>query len=138
MKKQYSQLYIGIFVIIIYTISAVIATYYLISNYYVRHSKDHKSKLTTNTVLEINLNMPMSSKLIEYGSIKNCGKHINQTIEEDKHLAGLQEYPWMAILEYKFVKNSKPFECNGVILNERYILAPAHCLIRNENSMRKL
>lgn len=40
----------------------------------------------------------------------------------------LDEYPWMALLQYFKPNNKKGFHCGGVLINSRYVLTASHCV----------
>ena len=59
-----------------------------------------------------------------------CGPILEKRIVGGK-VAERNEFPWMALLAYSFgVSNEKKvFLCAGSLINERYILTAAHCIV---------
>ncbi|XP_076480562.1 CLIP domain-containing serine protease HP8-like [Bombus vancouverensis nearcticus] len=55
-----------------------------------------------------------------------CGKDLTQRIVGGER-AGLDEYPWMTLLEY-LTLNGVYTACGGVLISQRYVLTAAHCV----------
>ncbi|XP_073950645.1 phenoloxidase-activating factor 3-like [Choristoneura fumiferana] len=57
----------------------------------------------------------------------NCGILDGNKIVGGR-VAGLYEYPWMVLLSYR-TKNGHQFNCGGSLINNRYVLTAAHCIV---------
>lgn len=56
----------------------------------------------------------------------DCGKVLNTKIVGGTR-ADLDEFPWMALLEY-YHPNGRSTSCGGVLISKRYVLTAAHCV----------
>jgi secreted trypsin-like serine protease len=41
---------------------------------------------------------------------------------------GIDEFPWMVLLQYFKPNNKKGFHCGGVLINQRYVVTASHCV----------
>ncbi|KAF2895591.1 hypothetical protein ILUMI_10586, partial [Ignelater luminosus] len=48
-------------------------------------------------------------------------------------ITDIREFPWMALLEYKTSRGNK-FMCGGSLINNRYVLTAAHCIVNERTS----
>ncbi|XP_045528450.1 serine protease easter-like [Pieris brassicae] len=58
---------------------------------------------------------------------ETCGSILGNRIFGGKY-AKLYEFPWMALISYNTM-NGPQFECSGTIINSKYILTAAHCVV---------
>jgi Trypsin len=58
---------------------------------------------------------------------RNCGQveSVNRIV--GGHDAGLREFPWYALIKYKYSRLTK-FSCGGSLISSRYVLTCAHCI----------
>lgn len=71
---------------------------------------------TTQTRVGVNLPQPGT-----------CGNVISNKIYGGNQTK-IDEYPWMALIEYRKNGNSNGHHCDGSLINDRYILTAAHCI----------
>ncbi|XP_023954804.2 phenoloxidase-activating enzyme 1 [Bicyclus anynana] len=59
-----------------------------------------------------------------------CGKETGADRIYGGQFTELDEFPWMALLGYR-PRNNGPltYQCGGVLINHRYILSAAHCVV---------
>ncbi|XP_074037294.1 CLIP domain-containing serine protease HP8 [Leptinotarsa decemlineata] len=84
--------------------------------------KSSTSKPVTDHNMELK---PSKSSLLP--STEMCGISTQDKIYGGTE-AGLQEFPWMALVEYERDDRRHGFYCGGVLINSRYILTAAHCI----------
>uniref|UniRef100_A0A182PAL6 Peptidase S1 domain-containing protein n=1 Tax=Anopheles epiroticus TaxID=199890 RepID=A0A182PAL6_9DIPT len=70
---------------------------------------------------------------LELLDLENCGAYTDDKISFGQD-AKLFQYPWMALLRSK----AGSFFCGGTLINERYVLTAAHCLISNDVAFVRL
>ncbi|XP_046962571.1 phenoloxidase-activating enzyme 1-like [Vanessa cardui] len=59
-----------------------------------------------------------------------CGIDTNGDRLYGGQITDLDEFPWMALLGYQPPKNAAlTYQCGGVLINHRYILTAAHCVV---------
>ncbi|KAL1512801.1 hypothetical protein ABEB36_002328 [Hypothenemus hampei] len=60
-------------------------------------------------------------------SLDVCGVGLENRIYGGEK-ADLDDFPWMALIEYERPNRQRGFYCGGVLINSRYVLTAAHCL----------
>ncbi|CAH4031754.1 unnamed protein product [Pieris brassicae] len=58
---------------------------------------------------------------------ETCGSILGNRIFGGQY-AKLYEFPWMALISYN-TRSGPQFECSGTIINSKYILTAAHCVV---------
>lgn len=56
-----------------------------------------------------------------------CGNVISNRIYGG-NVTKIDEYPWMALIEYRKTNNKFGHHCGGSLINDRYVLTAAHCI----------
>ncbi|XP_013180462.1 PREDICTED: serine protease easter [Papilio xuthus] len=68
-----------------------------------------------------------------------CGIDTNGDRIYGGQFTDLDEYPWMVLMGYLTKEGKMSYQCGGVLINKRYALTAAHCVIGEiENAVGKL
>lgn len=57
-----------------------------------------------------------------------CGTSIGIRIYGGEN-ADIDEFPWLALLQYENRKLERKYSCGGSLINQRYVITAAHCVI---------
>ncbi|XP_013102919.1 serine protease easter isoform X2 [Stomoxys calcitrans] len=60
-------------------------------------------------------------------TIRECGKSFDNRIYSG-NVTKIDEYPWLALIEYTKPANAKGFHCGATLINKRYVVTAAHCV----------
>lgn len=58
-----------------------------------------------------------------------CGKNSASNRIFDGEATQLDEFPWMALLEYRDRRGRTSHSCGGMLISSRYVLTAAHCVV---------
>lgn len=61
-------------------------------------------------------------------SKNECGISIGMRIYGGED-ADIDEFPWLAMLQYENHRGERKFSCGGSLINNRYVLSAAHCVV---------
>lgn len=57
-----------------------------------------------------------------------CGISIGMRIYGGEN-ADIDEFPWLAMLQYENHRGERKYSCGGSLINNRYVLSAAHCVV---------
>ncbi|KAK6638911.1 hypothetical protein RUM43_007181 [Polyplax serrata] len=75
-------------------------------------------------------------------SVESCGLQVPRRIIGGT-TTDIDEFPWLALLQYSYPNGKISHECGGVLISKRYVLTAAHCtngtsLISRNIQLRKI
>lgn len=146
--------WIGIITTIVFTLSATVAIFIAIQRQITKVSKRNDGFRTPSSYRdvshlfhgELDQNDQTDTMVLD-----RVTDHLNTTMVLEVDVCGvdvtvnrissglnaeLDEFPWLALLEYKSDNGSSQFLCGGVLISSRYILTSAQCL--SSHSMSEL
>lgn len=143
--------WIGIITTIVFTISATIAIFIAIQREIGKISKRNSEFQTSSSYKDVSQlfygEFDEQNYNVEVVEVQNLDQNTTMVLEVDVCgvdvsvnrlssglTAELDEFPWLALLEYQSDNGTSQFLCGGVLISSRYILTSANCLASNSIS----
>ncbi|XP_055525728.1 CLIP domain-containing serine protease B9-like isoform X2 [Wyeomyia smithii] len=83
---------------------------------------------STNPPLEPKNRAEISGGVLPDPKKNECGVSIGMRIYGGEN-ADIDEFPWLALLEFENFRGERKFSCGGSLINSRYVITAAHCVI---------
>ncbi|XP_055612826.1 CLIP domain-containing serine protease B9 isoform X2 [Uranotaenia lowii] len=83
---------------------------------------------TTPSIGDVNPVGRTSGGALPNPSKNECGVSIGMRIYGGEN-ADIDEFPWLAMLEYENFRGERKFSCGGSLINIRYVVTAAHCVV---------
>lgn len=80
------------------------------------------------TPLDTENRAEVSGGLLPNPNKNECGISIGMRIYGGEN-ADIDEFPWLAMLQYENFRAERKFSCGGSLINNRYVVTAAHCVV---------